>query len=147
MNRVVKRNICCEVCGKSFERFPSQIREHNFCSRECAKAFTSNRMTNYNKKENPMNTSMGWSLEQKEAVRKREQANKGKCAPTTYPKNHGIHEHRRVAEQMLGRKLRPGEVVHHIDRDKHNNEPDNLMIFANQSEHIKWHAEHDKEVM
>lgn len=104
-------------------------------------------MSSYNKLENPMNTTEGWSEEQKDAVRQREQRNKGPCAPDTYPKDHGEHEHRKVARQILGRELLPGEVVHHTDRDKHNNNPSNLMIFANQAEHAKWHAEHDKEVI
>lgn len=34
-----------------------------------------------------------------------------------------------VAERMLGRKLKPGEVVHHIDGNKRNNAPENLMVF------------------
>ncbi len=33
----------------------------------------------------------------------------------TYTKRLGRHEHRVVAEQMLGRALNVGEVVHHMD--------------------------------
>ena len=29
-------NLTCEYCGKEFERKPSQISGHNFCSRECS---------------------------------------------------------------------------------------------------------------
>lgn len=104
-------------------------------------------MSNFNRQENSMNTTDGWSEEQREAVRQREQKRMGPCSPETYPKEHGKHEHRRVAERMLGRALKPGEVVHHIDRDKHNNDPRNLMVFRNQAEHRKWHAEHDKGVV
>ena len=50
--------------------------------------------------------------------------------------------HRQVAEQMLGRKLRPGEVVHHINGDKHDNRPENLQVFENQAEHARWHNLH-----
>lgn len=57
----------------------------------------------------------------------------------TYSKRFGIHEHRIVAEQILGRKLQPGEVVHHIDGDKRNNSPINLMVLKSQSEHAKLH--------
>ena len=59
-------------------------------------------------------------------------------------KNHGRHEHRIVAEQMLGRPLRKGEVVHHINRDKQDNRPENLMVFPSQAAHAKWHKENDE---
>lgn len=59
---------------------------------------------------------------------------------TAYTKIYGRHAHRVIAEQMLGRKLKKGEVVHHIDHDKRNNDPLNLMIFKSQAEHSRWHA-------
>jgi len=61
-------------------------------------------------------------------------------SPNNYKKFHGKHEHRIVAEKIIGRKLRSDEVVHHIDGNKHNNKPENLMIMS-QSEHIKLHIE------
>lgn len=64
----------------------------------------------------------------------------------TYTKTFSRHTHRIVAEQILGRPLLPGEVVHHIDGDKRNNEPSNLMVFTSQSEHAKWHNEHRHDI-
>ena len=58
----------------------------------------------------------------------------------SYAKLYGRHEHRVVAERILGRKLRKGEVVHHLDFNPRNNSPENLMIFRSQSEHAKYHA-------
>jgi hypothetical protein len=49
-----------------------------------------------------------------------------------------------MAAQMLGRPLLSGEVVHHIDRDKRNNRPENLMVFASQKEHAAWHAKWER---
>ena len=50
-------------------------------------------------------------------------------------------EHRLVMEQIIGRRLGPEEVVHHINGDRLDNRPENLMLFANQAEHIKHHME------
>lgn len=50
-----------------------------------------------------------------------------------------VYEHILVAEKKLGRDLNSHEVVHHIDGDKLNNAPDNLEVFANNSEHISHH--------
>lgn len=58
--------------------------------------------------------------------------------PDTYRKIHGEHIHRVIAEQMIGRPLAKGEIVHHIDGNKHNNDPSNLQVMT-QSEHMKLH--------
>jgi hypothetical protein len=41
---------------------------------------------------------------------------------------------------------RPGEVVHHIDEDKTNCDPSNLMVFPSQAAHAAHHAKLAKEV-
>lgn len=50
-----------------------------------------------------------------------------------------VLEHRYVVEQRIGRKLRPEEVVHHIDENPGNNADDNLELLPNQTEHQKRH--------
>lgn len=49
--------------------------------------------------------------------------------------------HRMRMEDKLGRRLRDGEIVHHIDGDVYNNSPSNLEVFASTSEHKKHHGE------
>lgn len=49
------------------------------------------------------------------------------------------YEHRLVAEQMLGRRLKPGEEVHHGPGGKQENSPGNLTVMATRAEHRKAH--------
>lgn len=50
-----------------------------------------------------------------------------------------VYEHILVIEEKLGRQLKECEVVHHIDGNKLNNNADNLMLFNNNTEHLKHH--------
>jgi hypothetical protein len=44
-------------------------------------------------------------------------------------------QHRKIAEQVLNRKLNEKEVIHHIDHNPLNNSPDNFMLFETQKLH------------
>jgi len=48
------------------------------------------------------------------------------------------YEQRVVMEGRMGRKLDRDEVVHHIDRDRLNNNPMNLMVMSRE-EHSELH--------
>lgn len=48
-----------------------------------------------------------------------------------------------VMRNKIGRDLKPGEVVHHINGIKDDDRPENLMLFSSASEHIKWHWDND----
>ena len=49
-------------------------------------------------------------------------------------------EYRGIAQKKLGRLLRRGEIVHHIDGDVSNNDPSNLDVIT-RSEHIRIHRD------
>ena len=53
--------------------------------------------------------------------------------------NGSVYVHILQMESKLGRELKSGEVVHHIDENKHNNSEDNLMCFRTVSDHTSFH--------
>ena len=116
----------CDECGVEIKIPPSQFKRaiNHFCSRQCHMVFM-------NRELNP--TRM--TDEVREKIRN---ARLGTGESKSYEKTYGKHTHRIVAEQKLGRKLEKGEIVHHIDGNKRNNNPDNLMVMT-QSEHARLH--------
>lgn len=48
-----------------------------------------------------------------------------------------VYEHRVVMEKKIGRYLKEGEVVHHINKNRRDNRPDNLELFISNGEHLR----------
>jgi hypothetical protein len=55
-----------------------------------------------------------------------------------------VYEHILVCEKVLGKFLPPKAVVHHVDGNTKNNEPDNLVVCQNQSYHLLLHRRERK---
>lgn len=69
------------------------------------------------------------------------------------PKFNGLHSelnniqkrqnyivYKKVVENKIKRKIQDGEIIHHIDMNHGNNDPKNLHLCANRSDHMKAHA-------
>jgi hypothetical protein len=53
-----------------------------------------------------------------------------------------IMEHRWVMQAIVGRPLTRAERVHHVDGNRSNNAPGNLVLCASQGEHLRlYHPE------
>jgi len=117
----------CATCGQSFENYrgpKKRAAAGTFCSLKCMNA-------SHIGKGNP-----NWKGERVE----------GHGYIKVYRPEHReadeegyVSEHRLVAALALGRDLLPGEVVHHNNGERDDNRPENLTVFASQSEHMAHH--------
>jgi hypothetical protein len=103
----------CPGCGDPFQ--PKRSGQES-CSRTCANTVVSRRTA----------TQRG------DVLRGRVETGSGR-----YPKLMGQPAHRAVAEQQLGRKLRPDEIVHHLNGDKTDFRPSNIIVISSQKQHAR----------
>ena len=104
----------CENCGKTFMRKPGKLDNH-YCSTGCRaemrRKMAAQSTSSYNGRVYMRDSS--YPVEVKQTP---------------------IDTARLVAQQKLGRQIRDGEVVHHLDMNLNNNNADNIIVFASQAD-------------
>ena len=114
----IKPEIECLFCKKTFFAYKTHIGNRKFCSHSC-----------YVK----MNTN---EFIIKNGYKKVLKPDHARADSKGY-----VREHIVVMEEELKRPLKKSEVIHHIDNDKGNNSLKNLMLFPNNTAHLKYHFE------
>lgn len=128
----------CPECEQEFTTSDPYYPQQKFCTRTCN--LRSKNRDKYHQvvagRAGGATRAAGYEPKVKEAKPRSLRPAK----PSTYRTASGKATHRSVAEQELGRQLSPDEVVHHEDLNKHNNEPNNLIVFPSHSVHSTHHA-------
>jgi hypothetical protein len=167
----VKIKVSCDKCQTEFLKYKSKLNTINFCSKKCFddyRVFTINKeckvcgstwiAVGANSKEAKRLTcsaecssilsskttfKAGFTPWNKHGWRRTTQGYIEILMPD-HPRSNKqgyVKQSILVMENFLGRHLEKEEVVHHKDRNKTNDVIDNLILFASNSDHVRFHYE------
>lgn len=140
-----KPNTICDLCGEPIYRRPNLLAKNagKFCSHACRNKVHRNTKSRGPNPKLAGKNNPAWKggsyIEPEKGYRM--------IRKPTHPRarqNGYVLEHILIAEKMLGRPLKTGEEVHHINHVRADNRPENLKVYASHLEH--WMNEHYTDV-
>lgn len=137
----------CLKCGKTFKvTRAKEIKTKHYCSQSCRSKLITKPCGTCG---TPVTRVQSQMLETAYCNRKCAKAFTGprmrKMNEELNPERMTIGTRLALRAAKLGRPLVKGECVHHIDRNRKNNDPSNLMVFASHSEHMAQHKKENRE--
>ena len=141
MRKVEKIKKTCQTCNKTFEAYPYRADKAKYCSFECYwKSLQESLKGNKRGFALPENSSKGANNWNWKGGKRWSQSylwilkpNHPRASKQGYIKNANL-----VMEKKLGRILKPNEFIHHKDRNRSNDSPENLEL-TNRRKHIFTH--------
>ena len=134
--RLLKRKyveVQCAYCGKEKKIRSDSVKEKNYCDASCSQK------DRLRSPENHPSWKGGRRINHQgyvEVLRRNHPRTRG---------NGYVFEHILVAERKLGRPLKLNEQVHHINKIKTDNRPENLLVL-DIAEHARLHGKEKKRV-
>ena len=130
----------CEFCGKENTKFFRKDLKYRFCNTTCnGKSL----VVKFNKRDRTGTKNPAWKGGRRVNYGGYIQIYKPEH-PRAAKRLKLVFEHHLVMEQKLGRYLKKGEVVHHLNGIKDDNRIENLQLLKNQAEHAKMHYSLEK---
>ncbi|MFA5321161.1 MAG: HNH endonuclease [Smithella sp.] len=155
-------NRICKFCGKEFKIYPYRATDKNrgkFCSKHCCNLGQNHLPNSGQFKKGHIPTHgfkkgmISWNKGKKLPNRSRENHPNWKggqyirngyvhCISPLHPhskKDGYVLRSHLIMEKIIGRYIKPEEVVHHINKITTDDRPENLQLFPSKSEHKKYH--------